>query len=81
MTTNMWKSFWTTYREIKMEDKKPKCRLTEAEENVFAIIGTVNRALSKAGLTREALEFRQKAFDGRKYEDILALCFEYVDVV
>jgi hypothetical protein len=44
---------------------KPNCKLVGTDGNVFAIIGTVSRTLKRAG---------------QPYDDVLALCWEYVEV-
>lgn len=58
----------------------PKCKLTETDGNVFAIIGTVSRALVKAKQADKAVEFKQRAFAAKSYDEVLQLCFEYVEV-
>jgi hypothetical protein len=59
---------------------KPRCRLVGTDGNVFAILGTVKRALERAGQRERASEFVAKAMRSKSYDDVLALCFEYVDV-
>ena len=59
---------------------KPKCKLTGTDGNVFAIIGRVSRALQRACLNSAADEFESKANRARSYDEVLQLCFEYVDV-
>ena len=56
-----------------MENLKPKCKLIGIDGNVFIIIGAVNKTLEKAGLN-------DKAMQQESYDDVLRLCFEYVDV-
>lgn len=59
----------------------PTCRLSGTDGNVFAIIGTVSRALKKAGQHAEAEEFKQRATSGEyDYHGVIGLAFEYVDV-
>lgn len=60
--------------------RKPACRLVGTDGNVFAIIGTVRRALRRAGMDGRATEFVQRAFASRSYDEVLGLCHEYVDV-
>ena len=60
--------------------RKPACKLGGTDGNVFAIIGTVRRALRRAGLDGRATEFVQKAFGAKSYDEVLGLCHEYVDV-
>ena len=60
--------------------EKPACKLVGTDGNVFAIIGTVRRALRRAGQDTRATEFVQKAFGAKSYDEVLGLCHEYVDV-
>ena len=60
--------------------KKPVCKLTETDGNVFAIIGAVSKALKRAGLPEAAKEFAAKAMSSESYDAVLQLCFDYVDV-
>ena len=59
---------------------KPTCQLTDTDGNVFAVIGTVSKSLKKAGQSDKAEEFTKRAFESDSYQDVLALCFEYVEV-
>ena len=59
---------------------KPKCRLSGTDGNVFNVIANVSRSLKKAGMAELAKEFTSKAMKSHSYNDVLALCFEYVDV-
>jgi len=63
-----------------METKKPKCKLTGTDGNVYAIMGTVRRSLVKAGLPDQATEFVTKAMQSSSYDAVLQLCFHYVEV-
>jgi len=63
-----------------MENLKPQCQLTGVDGNVFVIIGTVSKTLKRAGLNDKAKEFSDKAMQQESYDDVLRLCFEYVDV-
>jgi len=63
-----------------MENLKPQCQLTGIDGNVFNIIGTVSKTLKRAGLDDQAKEFTDRAWDSESYDDVLRLCFEYVDV-
>ena len=60
---------------------KPKCRLTGTDGNVFSVIGNVTKCLKDAGLRDKAEEFKNKAFTSHDYNSVLALCFDYVDVI
>jgi len=59
---------------------KPPCKLVGTDGNVFAVIGRVKQALKKAGQDEQASEFVQKAFAAKSYDEVLALCMDYVDV-
>lgn len=62
------------------EGRKPACKLAGTDGNVFSVIGRVQKALKKAGQNDRASEFVQKAFQAKSYDEVLALCFDYVDV-
>lgn len=66
--------------EKAISNSKPKCKLSGTYGNVFAIIGNVSNTLKRAGLKDQADEFSSKAFEQKNYQDVLALCFDYVDV-
>lgn len=59
---------------------RPECQLANTDGNAFAVIGNVSRTLTKAGLKDQAAEFKAKAFKQDSYDDLLRLCFEYVEV-
>jgi hypothetical protein len=59
---------------------KPSCQLTGTDGNVFSVIGRVSGALKRAGLRAQSSEFCKKAMGCASYDDVLALCFDYVDV-
>ena len=59
---------------------KPICQLTGTDGNVFSVIANVTSCLKKAGLKEQADEFTAKAFACANYDEILRLCFEYVEV-
>lgn len=59
---------------------KPKCKLSGKDGNVFSIIGSVDKALKKANQQEKAEEFKVKAFDCSSYDEVLRVCFEYVEV-
>lgn len=62
-------------------EKLPKCKLVGTDGNAFAVIGNVVRCLQKAGLADKATEFKKATFACKSYDDLLVLCFSYVDVV
>lgn len=59
---------------------KPACKLVGTDGNVFSIIGRVKQALKKAGQDDRASEFVKRAFAAGSYDEVLALCTDYVDV-
>jgi len=59
---------------------KPRCKLVGTDGNVFSIIGKVRDSLRNAGLRDKADEFSSNAMKQHSYDDVLSLCFEYVDV-
>ncbi len=61
-------------------ETKPVVELVGEDGNVFSIIGTVSKALRRAGLSDQAKEFSSKAFMAGSYDEVLQLCFEYVEV-
>ena len=59
---------------------KPVCKLVGKDGNVFAIISKVSKTLKQAGMKDNASEFTSRAMSCRNYDEVLQLCFEYVDV-
>ena len=57
-----------------------KCRLTGTDGNVFAVIGAVSRALSRDGKGGLYKEFVRRAMESHSYDEVIRLCFTYVDV-
>jgi hypothetical protein len=47
---------------------------------VFSIVGRVKRALERDGQPDRAREFVRLAFASKSYDEVLALCLEYVEV-
>lgn len=66
---------------VASEISKPKCKLTGENGNVFNIIGKVINTLKECGLKEQAEEFKNKAMKSHNYNNVLALCFDYVDVI
>jgi hypothetical protein len=62
------------------EEGRPACKLVGTDGNVFSIIGRVKQALKEAGQEDRAREFVEKAFQARSYDEVLALCTDYVEV-
>jgi hypothetical protein len=59
---------------------KPACQLTGTDGNVFSVISRVRQALREAGQADRAHEFTDRAFRAGSYDEVLQLCFEYVEV-
>jgi hypothetical protein len=59
---------------------KPRCRLVRTDGNAFAVIANVKRALERAGQRERASEFVAKAMQAKSYDEVLGLCWQYVDV-
>lgn len=66
---------------IETEVQKPVCTLSGSDGNVFMIIGKVSMTLKRAGMGDKAEEFKKQAMAAGSYDEVLRLCFEYVDVV
>ena len=60
--------------------KKPKCKLSGQDGNVFNLIGLARKALVKKGLNAEATEMTAKCFKAGSYGEALQIIMEYVDV-
>ena len=55
-------------------------QLTGTDGNAFAVIGTVTRALRRAGVSKEERDqFSKEAMSG-DYDNVLATCFKWVEV-
>jgi len=63
-----------------MTMEKSICILTGQDGNVFNVIGLVSRALKRAGQADKAREFVDRAMKSKSYDDVLALCWDYVEV-
>lgn len=64
---------------METQAKKPTCKLTGTDGNVFALAGLVIRALKKAGQTKQASEVSSRLMACKSYDDALAMFCEYVD--
>ncbi len=63
-----------------MEDfEKPTVKLIGKDGNAFFIIGTVNKALKKAGFIKEAKEFMAEAMGG-DYDNVLQTAMKYAEI-
>ena len=59
---------------------RPIVQLINTDGNAFSIIGACSKALTKAGMKREATEFQSRAWNAPSYDALLQLCMEYVEV-
>lgn len=63
-----------------MEYTKPTVQLTGIDGNAFIIIGTVTKALKRAGASQEIVDkFKKEATSG-DYDHLLQTAMEYVEV-
>ena len=65
---------------MKNNKKQPTVKLIGEDGNAFAILGRVERALKKAGYSRdETDEYLEEATSG-DYNDLLSVTMEWVEV-
>jgi len=62
-----------------IELKKPKCKLTGTNGNIFALLGKASRALKDAGQRDKALEMTKKVFASGSYDEALNIIQQYVE--
>jgi len=68
-------------QEDKMtETKKPKCKLTGTDGNIFALAGKASATLKKAGLHDEIKTMTQRIFASHSYGEALNIIGDYVEV-
>ena len=60
--------------------KKPKCKLSDTDGNVFALASRVSHVLQKARQGDQAREMQTRLFTCHSYDEALCLFMEYVDV-
>ena len=59
--------------------KKPTVR-GQVDGNAFSILGAVQAAMEKAGESRTKIdEMLERTFSSHSYNELLAICKEYVD--
>lgn len=66
--------------EQETNTQKPRVRLVGSDGSVFVVIATVRKALRDAGQRGRAKVFTQKAFSAGSYDEVLALCFDFVQI-
>ena len=62
------------------ETKKPRCKLTGTDGNVFSLIGKVKTILIKAKQGDKAKEMTNRVFAAKSYGESLGIMSEYVDI-
>ena len=66
---------------MKAPEIKPEVQLSGEDGNAFAIIGTVMKALKRAGADQEYVDkYKKEAMSG-DYDNVLTTSMDYVDVV
>ena len=65
---------------MESSNKRVRVKLSNESDNVYFIIGRVAKALKRANLDDMANEFTKKARNAQSYDEVLQLCFEYVEV-
>jgi len=58
---------------------KPRCKLVGTDGNIFALLGTAGRALSKAGLSDKKAEMSSRVMAAGSYDGALSIICEYVE--
>ena len=64
----------------KIKTKLPTCKLIGINGNVFSSISVVHNTLIDAHLHKQAKMFRTAILNAHNYDEVLQLCFKYVDV-
>ena len=64
-----------------MTDKKPICKVTGSDGNVFSVMARVIRALRDAGMNEEADKVAARVpAEAQSYHQALAIMGEYVEL-
>jgi len=64
-----------------MDNIKPTVKLTGEDGNAFAILGRVQKALRKAGYSKEEVDdYLQEAMSG-DYNNLLSVSMKWVNVI
>jgi len=59
---------------------KPTVKLTGEDGNAFAIMGTVSRALRKAGLPKEHIDKYMEESTSGDYNNLLVVAHKYANI-
>lgn len=62
------------------EPKKPACKLSETDGNIFALGARAGNALKKAGQEEKVAEMQHKILRAQSYHEAIQVIMEYVDV-
>lgn len=60
--------------------KKPVCKLSGENGNVFNLLAKVCRVLKDSNMKQEMEECREKVFNSPSYDSALQIMMEYVEV-
>jgi hypothetical protein len=63
-----------------IETHKPKCKLSESDGNIFALMGKATRALKDAGMRDQASALTKEVFACGSYDEALQTVMKYVEV-
>lgn len=58
--------------------KKPKCKLSGQDGNIFNLVGVAKRALEKANMNEQAKEMTDRIFKSKSYNEALCIIMKYV---
>ena len=60
--------------------KKPECKLTGENGNIFHLINVACDTLTKAGLIKKSVKLKLEALKAKDYNQALQIISKYVDV-
>jgi hypothetical protein len=61
-------------------EKKPKCKLTGTDGNIFALGARAGQALRTAGKDAQVKDMQHRICQSHSYHEALAVIAEYVEV-
>jgi hypothetical protein len=59
--------------------KKPKCKLTGQDGNIFSLLACASKCLRENGLQQGAKDMQEKVLASSSYEEALCIIMEYVE--
>lgn len=65
--------------KVSQELRKPVCKLTGTDGNIFAVQGAAAYVLRKAGLRDQEAEMRDRVLKSGSYDEALGIILEYVE--